>query len=325
MARRVASLVPVGLVCMAIGFLCGIYVGDKRGIPFVTTRYQWAIGIYTGDSPLSLSSRGNASNPVLTAKHVTDVRAEFVCDPFMVKHDSAWYMFFEVMNAETKQGDIGLAVSRDGSSWSYDRIVLDEPFHLSYPHVFRWKNEYYMIPESAGEYSVRLYKAVEFPTEWSFVRTMLKGYLSDASILRRDGRWWIFAQTTPRLNDTLRLYHCDDLMGVFVEHPESPIVVGDPNSARPGGRLLAFGDGLIRYAQDDYPVYGNAVRAFEITELTPSSYREREVAGSPILGGTGTGWNADGMHHVDAHQLGADRWIACVDGCRRTLVFGWEY
>jgi hypothetical protein len=234
-------------------------------------------------------------------------------------------MFFEVMNAETRQGDIGLAVSPDGLSWSYEHIVLDEPFHLSYPCVFRWENDYYMIPETLEANSIRLYKADSFPTKWSFVKTILGGCFTDATILHHEDRWWLFCQTAPGRNDTLRLYGSDDLMGVFVEHPQSPIVVGDPNRARPGGRVLVMGDRIIRYAQDDYPSYGNAVRAFEITRLTPSSYEEREVAESPIFSATGTGWNADGMHQIDAYQVGADKWIACVDGCRRTLVFGWEY
>jgi len=337
----------VGIVCALIGFLCGVHVGKDRGIPFVARQYQWSIGIYTGKSPLSLGPSDSVSNPVLTAKDVSDVRAESIGDPFMVKHDSTWYMFFEVMNAETKQGDIGLAVSPDGLSWSYERVVLDEPFHLSYPCVFRWENDYYMIPETLEANSIRLYKADSFPTKWSFVKTILGGCFTDATILHHEGRWWLFCQTAPGRNDTLRLYGSDDLMGVFVEHPQSPIVVGDSNRARPGGRVLVMhgtiigrlavspgdpgrghlvmGDRILRYAQDDYPSYGNAVRAFEITRLTPSSYEEREVAESPILSATGTGWNADGMHQVDAYQVGADRWIACVDGCRRTLVFGWEY
>jgi hypothetical protein len=315
----------VGMVCAAIGFLCGIYVGKERGMPFVATQYQWSIGIYAGESPLSLGPSKRVSNPVLTAKDVTDVRAEFVADPFMVRHDSDWYMFFEVMNAETKQGDIGLAVSPDGLSWSYECIVLDEPFHLSYPCVYRWENDYYMIPETTAANSIRLYKADSFPTKWSFVKTILGGYFADTTILNHDGRWWLFSETMPGRHDTLRLYHSDDLMGQFVEHPASPIVVGDPHRARPGGRVLALGDRIIRYAQDDYPAYGNAVRAFEITELTPSSYKEREVTERPILSGTGGGWNADGMHQVDAYQVDTDAWIACVDGWRKTRVFGWEY
>lgn len=36
------------------------------------------------------------------------------------------------------QGDIGAAVSRDGgASFEHLGVVLDEPWHLAYPHVFK--------------------------------------------------------------------------------------------------------------------------------------------------------------------------------------------
>jgi hypothetical protein len=243
----------------------------------------------------------------------------------MVKENSTWYMFFEVMNARTKQGDIGLAISDDGLNWVYKQIVLDEPFHLAYPYVLKWQNEYYMIPESYEACSVRLYKAVDFPTRWSFVGDLLHGNYNDSSIFHYDGRWWIFAETNPTGNDTLGLYYADDLMGPWTEHPESPIITGDANIARPGGRVLVLDGQIIRYTQDDYPSYGNQLRAFEITELTTTSYEEKEVSENPILKASRAGWNAEGMHTIDPHQIDEKKWIACVDGLKEDLIFGLEY
>lgn len=323
--RQKVVIIVVALVCLISGFIGGVYVGTSRGIPFVAKREEWSIGIYTAESPFDLLPSENKSNPVLTAKDVTDIPADFVADPFMVKENSIWYMFFEVMNANTKQGDIGLAMSNDGLNWTYNQIVLDEPFHLSYPYVFRWRTQYYMIPESRQAGSIRLYKAVNFPTQWSFVATLLRGYYVDSSIIHRDGRWWIFVGTNPEDNDTLRLYYADDLIGPWVEHPKSPIIIGDANIARPGGRILTFNDRVFRYAQDDDPVYGNQVRAFEITRLTTISYEEKGVTKSPILEASGVGWNAKGMHHIDPHQIDGNRWIACVDGYKEVSVFGFEY
>jgi hypothetical protein len=34
-----------------------------------------------------------------------------------------------------------------------------------------------------------------------------------------------------------------------------------------------------------------------------------------VLVPDGSGWNASGMHHVDAHQVG-ESWLACVDGLK---------
>jgi len=273
MIEQQKAIIIIALVCLISGFISGVHVGKSRGIPFVTKQEKWSIGIYIGESPFNFVSPENITNPILTAKDVTDVPADFVADPFMIKDNSTWYMFFEVMNSQTHQGDIGLAISNDGLNWIYKQIVLDESFHLSYPYVFKWKNEYYMIPDSYQANSIRLYEAVDFPTQWSFVGTLIYGNYVDSSIFRYDDRWWIFVETNPEGNNILRLYYAEDLMGPWIEHPESPIIEGDANIARPGGKVLVFDGRIVRYAQDDDPTYGNQVRAFEITELTTLSLR----------------------------------------------------
>ncbi len=312
----------ITLMCILIG----VFIVSRRGIPFVGKIDRWAIGIYIGESPFNIISR-DVKNPVFTAKDVSDVPAQFVADPFMIQENNTWYMFFEVLNKNNNQGDIGLATSEDGFDWTYKQIVLDEPFHLSYPYVFKLKNEFYMIPESSKAFSIRLYKAVDFPTRWSFIGTLLNGMrYADTSIFSVDDKWWLFTETNPDLKfDTLCLYYADDLMGPWIEHPKSPVVEGDANIARPGGRVLIFENRVFRFTQDDEPTYGNQLRAFEITELTTKSYKEKEVIGNPILKATGTGWNGEGMHHIDPHQVDKEKWIACVEGLAQYFLFGLEY
>ncbi len=249
---------------------------------------------------------------MLTREDVTDVQAAFVADPFMVRGPEGWYMFFEVMNRQTRRGEIGLAVSSDGFAWSYRQIVLKEPFHLSYPYVFAWEGAYYMIPEALRTGTIRLYQARSFPTHWACVGTFdgIKG--ADPSIVYVDGKWWLFVCATPRTHDTLRLYLADALRGPWTEHPQSPIVEADAHRARPAGRVISTGGRVIRYAQDCVPSYGYQVSAFAVTTLT--TYIEHEVPQSPLLTAAGSGWNASGMHHIDPHQLSPNRWLACVDG-----------
>jgi hypothetical protein len=233
-------------------------------------------------------------------------------------------MFFEVVNADTGQGDIGLATSRDGFDWRYRRIVLDEPFHLSYPYVFHWGKEYYMIPEAWQSNSVRLYRASNFPEDWTFVSTLLNGQYTDSSLFYHNDKWWMFATIYP-YDDILYLYYSDNLTGPWVEHPESPVIVGNANIARPGGRVLLFDNRIVRFTQDAYPTYGTQVWAFEIMKLTTTSYQEDQVGDLPILRANGKKWNGMGMHQIDPHQIGPNRWIACVDGLGENLVFGLEY
>ena len=52
----------------------------------------------------------------------------------------------------------------------------------------------------------------------------------------------------------------------------------------------------------------------EILELDRELYREVERPESPVLEPPETGWNSNGIHHMDAHQLNSGNWLACVDG-----------
>jgi hypothetical protein len=297
----------------------------KRGVPFVGKKCcRWSIGFYEGESPLSFSPSEKISNPILTAKDVTDSLAEYVADPFMIYENSMWFMFFEVLNKETNQGDIAFASSMDAINWQYKQIILDEPFHLSYPYVFKKENNYYMIPETYQTNSIRLYRAIDFPENWEFSKTLISGKdFVDPSIFYYEDKWWLFASTTQ--NDTLYLYYADTLMGPWTEHPESPVVSNDKNKARPAGRVVIYDDHIIRYAQDDYPTYGNQVYAFEVIHLTTSNYEEKEVEDNPIIKAGKARWNEKGMHHIDSYQISHNKWVACVDGFGPYLVFGLKY
>lgn len=279
----------------------------------------WSIHIYTGKNAYDFIPHPLIqSTPVLTADNVIDVPARFVADPFMINNNSKWYMFFEVYNTASKKGEIGLASSNDGLTWQYEQIILKEPFHLSYPYIFEWNKSYYMIPESGKADAIKLYKATNFPTQWTCINDIIIGSYADPSIVYKNNMWWLFA-----LNDfnELDLFYSVNLTGPWTKHPASPIIAGDMNIARPGGRVLVNDDKIIRYAQDCDPEYGNAVRAFEVDIITTTTYKDHEIMKSPILAASGSGWNSAGMHQIDPHKLTETKWIACVDGHRVEVIF----
>lgn len=271
----------------------------------------WTIGIYTGPSPFQLSPPANVRNPVLTAAVVNDLNVDIVAHPFMIVTDSLYYMFFTAKDGKTDKGGIGMAESRNGIDWKYRQIVIHEPFVLSYPYVFKWQNDYYMIPEAHTETSVRLYKAVEFPEKWKYEGDLLTGdtFIS-TTVIRYKEMWWMFTMRSG--NETLRLLYAPDLKGPWTEHPQSPIVKKDLNTARPGGRPFIIDGILYRLGQDCYPTYGNQVHAFQITDISTRTYAEKMID-TPLVKASSKGWNAEAMHHVDVHQIGKNRWIAVVD------------
>jgi hypothetical protein len=289
------------------------------GLPYVTGQKTWSIGIYEGPSPFELSPA--AVNPVLTARDVTDVPARFVADPFLFRRPAGWTLFFEVFNGYTHKGDIGYADSTDGKKWRYGGIVLDEPFSLSYPHVFEWNGGIYMLPESGAALEVRLYRATDFPTHWVLVKPLLRGKpFADSSVFRHGELWWILTST---LGDfSLDAYYAEDLLGPWRPHGKNPVVPLAPHAGRCGGRVVTVDGKIIRFAQDDAPTYGLRVCALEIDTLSPTEYHERPASPTALLGPSGRGWNAGGMHTLDAHERAGGGWIAAVDGWRRGLWFG---
>jgi hypothetical protein len=324
--KRFFTVALLLIISVIIGFSYGYLVHRNQIFPYrqitkTFLRYiywkdmQWSIGIYEGANPFRLSDSKYAENPVLSAHDVTDVDAAFVADPFMVQDEGTFYLFFEVMNLDTHTGDIGLAVSEDGAQWNYERIVLDEEFHLSYPGIYNWEGQYYMIPESSEDYSVRLYRAVSFPYEWEYMGNLLSDDLYyDPTAFFHDDKWWMFTSTVG--DGILNLYYSDSLFSGWKAHPMNPIIEDNPDVARPSGHVFEYENHLYRVAQDDYPAYGIQVYAAEITELSVNSYKEVVDTMNKVVTLSGKGWNAVGMHHADIHQMG-NHWIAVVDGLKR--------
>ncbi|WP_103068976.1 glucosamine inositolphosphorylceramide transferase family protein [Aquimarina sediminis] len=283
---------------------------------------MWSIKIYTGNSPLQLKPKKNDTTPSITRHDVTDISASFVADPFMIPVDNIWHLFMEILNTKTGNGEIGLVTSVDGVIWDYQQVVLKENYHLSYPFVFKNKGTYYMVPETLDANAIRLYKAMNFPNEWEFQTNLVTGQYADPTLFQHNNHWWIFASDKKHKSSTLTLFYANNLEGPYVEHPKNPIIEKNQRIARPAGRIIEFDHRIIRLCQDCYPKYGSAVRAFEITELSPENYNEHELPESPILKQSKKEkqWNSRGMHHLDAHKTRDNQWIASVDGCYSNTV-----
>ncbi len=273
--------------------------------------------MYGGPSPLCLTPLPGVANPVLTAADVLDADARFVADPFMLQHDGRWYMFFEVMERNTKLGAIAYAESEDGTKWRYRRVVIRENCHLSYPFVFSGGDEIYIIPETQSAGQVRLYRATNFPEQWNLERVILNGEFLDPTIVQHEEHWYLFATSSNEGSWELRLFVSQEPNATWLEHPCSPVRNFPNRLCRMAGRPAIDEGRLILFCQDARTRYGHAALAYEVLELTPSTYRERLLQ-ERVIGATGSGWNSHGMHNLDPHEIKPGNWLACVDGLVRT-------
>lgn len=284
----------------------------------------WSIKVFSSNDIISKSLfEINMDTPTLQASDVNDIQAEFVADPFIIKYDSQFFMFFEVLNKRSGRGEIGVASSSDGGKWDYQQIVLREEFHLSYPQVFKVNDEMFMLPETTGANRVLLYKAKKFPFQWEIANELFLGDFLDPSIVKYEGKWWIFAGSD---SGNLHLYYSEKLEGPWIEHPKSPMITNDKSITRPGGRIIVSGGHIYRYTQDCFPYYGNSVSVFKVNKISESEYREEEI--SLILSGTNkdNDWRKDGMHHIDQLMVDDNQWLIAVDGHRthKSNYFSWK-
>lgn len=271
----------------------------------------WSIGVATGSSPLRLTERRSPLNPVFTHRDIATPPTSFVADPFLVRDGERWNLFFELFNTESKRGELGVAESADLLHWRFLKVILAEPFHLSYPYVLKYKGSYFMIPESKEGKAIRLYRATRYPLEWEFEKVLVEGEYVDPSPVFFNGRWWLFAGHD---GYSTSLFYADDLKGPWTKHPQSPIYQNNPSMARPGGRSVVVDGQLIRFVQDNPDGYGKGVRAMVVDEISPTTFKEHPATTSSLFKAHGQHWARNGMHHVAPVEVAKGEWVATIDG-----------
>ncbi|GMP22462.1 hypothetical protein CsSME_00000479 [Camellia sinensis var. sinensis] len=287
---------------------------------------SWSIGVFYGDSPFSLkpiesvnqwrdeSAAWPVANPVLTCASVSNAGfpSNFVADPFLYAQGDALYLFFETKNSITMQGDIGVARSIDnGATWQQLGIALDEDWHLSYPYVFDYNGQVYMMPEGSATGDLRLYRAVNFPLKWTLEKIIMKKPL-----------FWLFGSDHSGIgtkkNGQLEIWYSSSPFGPWKAHKNNPIYNTDKSmGARNGGRPFVHNGNLYRIGQDCGETYGKRVRLFKVETLTKDKFREVEVPlglEEPKKGVNA--WNGARHHHLDVQLLDSGKWIAVMDGDR---------
>ncbi|MBX7144224.1 MAG: hypothetical protein K1X79_07215 [Oligoflexia bacterium] len=271
----------------------------------------WSLGLRRGPTLEALSLNPEHERPILTHRDVTDCEATFVADPFAWHRDGRWYLFFETFDRVRGRGVISCATSTDTVKWNYERVVLHEPFHLSYPYVFEFNGNMYMLPEGRKGGAVRLYRAVEFPYSWALVGNLIEGKYKDCSIVEWQGRWWMFAGMGAY---GLRIFHAETPLGPWVPQRKPWVYLRRKSRARPGGRVISYDGKLLRFGQDNRVRYGHQLRALVVDELDSRRFREHELSDKPILAPADGGWNSVGMHHMDPWRLPDGSWLGFVDG-----------
>jgi hypothetical protein len=282
--------------------------------------YTWSIGLRRTSTALDPGSRAVVPDDF---RWIGAPPGHFWADPFLVERAGQTWMIFEDYDYALKRGAIACAPLNSDGSLGPVRTVLRRPYHLSYPCVFEYDGEIFMVPEASSTERVELYRAQAFPERWVAERTLLALRTVDSTPFPAHGRWWMF--TTPVVvahsSTVTVLYSADRLDGEWRLH-RAP-VSADVRFARCAGHVLLTGGSRYRVSQDCSVRYGYAVGFNRILALDAENYAEQPVG--TLLPGDALGrigvhtynrcgdWEViDGQFDVPAREVAAGHLTAAL-------------
>ena len=142
-------------------------IGLKRTLKKATAYDEvYAVGIRKYHSSDNDRIDTSASFSVLPEQ-----RDMWMADPLIFTHEGKDWLFVETFSKRTHRGSISV-IDLNNNTNAYAPVpVIEEPYHMSFPMIFTWSNEYYMIPETSENHSVNIYKCEDFPYKWSLAHS----------------------------------------------------------------------------------------------------------------------------------------------------------
>ena len=204
-------------------------------------------------------------------------------DPFVFAWKDVTYIFFEAFDLVSRKGKIGYCILNKDGSCTIPKIVIDEDYHLSFPNVFIDNGDIYMMPESCGDNTVKLYRAVSFPDVWEASETILPdSFACDSVLINTDGSRYLLTNELYRNVPGKGSQGCYVKLLIYkINHFTTQdygirIKDGD-DGVRNAGKVFNIKDKLYRVGQDcRNREYGRGLVFYEIDSI--EAYIEHEVS-----------------------------------------------
>lgn len=203
-------------------------------------------------------------------------------DPIVAEIDGETYLFAEAFDRFREKGCIAafaLEVTEEGIRCGKPRKVLEEPFHLSFPVIFQREGQYYMMPESSADQSLRIYKMGKTPYEWELVRRIpMENSVDTVIVPTEEGYFFLNTQEHPveTLRGKLRLYYTDDFLTGELTDLSHLLEPNDYELTKRNGGPVYEQDGhLYRICQNSTAeFYGFSYSGYRIEALSKTAYQE---------------------------------------------------
>lgn len=304
------NIVLLVVFSLTIGIVL-ILIFNARYSFFTPNSDGWSIGFQRSDKPVNKISL--SPQKILNYQSIDSItvsKTKFLADPFLLYDKGIYYLFFE--HQAKGNANIGLLKSTDGKNYKYVAEVLDEPFHLSFPQVFKYKKKYYMLPETKQAGHVLLYKTDNFPFDWKISDTLIKNVkLKDPALLLSDSLNLISASDDDL---TQHVYTADSLKGKWAISSNFTPRKGD--ETRAGGNFFFYESKWYIPFQNNKNGYGTGVSLYELNISNNEIYFKRKIK-DYLTKSDSIKWFNRGMHHLNISKIGKSYYIV-YDGDRES-------
>jgi hypothetical protein len=244
---------------------------------FYSDPFSWVLLFKIKDSKDFLNNSYSSFNRLQPSKD------KFWADPFVISRDDKYSIFVEEFIYAKNKGHISVLELDKAGTLLRVKKLIDKPYHMSYPFVFESEGAYFMIPETGENRTIDLYKCIDFPDNWVFVKNIMKDVNAvDTTLFNYNGKWWLFT-VIDEINSSLDgspelfLFFTDNIFsGTWTSHPLNP-VVSDIRIARPAGKVFIHNGNIYRPSQDCAGRYGKAFNINQILTLSETEYKEVRV------------------------------------------------
>lgn len=186
-------------------------------------------------------------------------------DPMLFQYKGDRYLFTEAFNEIFQIGYLAVSKYVDGK-FTKPTLIMKRFCHLSYPCVFEYEDNIYMIPETGQNGTLELWKAEDDLFHWKKDAILLKHVrFADNTVLNRNGKLLLFSYWEIGEFST----HVYELNLKLKKVRLIEKVKHDSNQFRPGGFFYEEGNKLYRPVQYNVNSYGERIIIKEVLSVTP--------------------------------------------------------
>ncbi|MBS1573312.1 MAG: hypothetical protein JST62_13025 [Bacteroidetes bacterium] len=218
-------------------------------------------------------------NPVNSFCQLLPAKINQYADPFVITHEGRQYLFLEELGFKNGKGIISYSTI-GGNRISTPKKIIESKYHMSFPNVFKYNNQFYMIPETQDDNNIQLWRCMDFPEKWKKEKNIVDNVKAVDSIIHEiNGKWWLFCSIKSLReasgHEELHIFYSDSpLSDKWLPHSGNP-VISDARCGRNAGKIEYKNGKYFRYSQFSGKVYGFGISKSEIVKISENEYKEK--------------------------------------------------